>query len=73
MIHLLYFMNLLNLFGNTRGGCLLEALYNISLLRINVLVFVINNEDENFCMNNSHYPVEFTTAATPLRKGKKKR
>ena len=65
-------MNLLNSFGNTRGGCLLEALYNTSLLRINVLVFVMHTEDENCCINNSHYPVVHTAAATPLGKEKEK-
>lgn len=34
-----------------------------------MLVFVIHNENENCCINNSRYPVECTTAATPLRKG----
>ena len=65
-------MNLLDSFGNTRGGCLVEALYNICLLRINVLVFVMHTEDDNCCINNSHYLVVHTAAATPLGKGEKK-
>lgn len=63
-------MNLLNSFGITRGGCLLEALYNTSLLRINVLVFVMHTDDENCYINNSHYLVVHTAAATPLGKEK---
>ena len=65
-------MNLLDSFGNRWGGCLLEALCNASLLRINVLVFVMHNEDENCCINNSYYPVVHTAAATPLGKGEKR-
>lgn len=61
-------MNLLNSFGNKRDGCLLEALYNTSLLRINVLVFVMHTEDENCYINNSYYPVVHIAAATPLGK-----
>lgn len=66
-------MNLLNSFGNKRDGCLLEALYNTSLLKINVLVFVMHTEDENCYINNSYYPVVHIAAATPLGKGKKKK
>lgn len=65
-------MNLLNSFGNTRGGYLLEALYNTSLLRINVLVFVMYTEDENCCINNSHYTVVHTLLGKE-KKGKKKK
>ena len=66
------FMNLLDSFGNTRGGRLVEALYNICLLRSNVLVFVMHTEDENCLINNSHYILVHTAEATPLGKGKKK-
>lgn len=65
-------MNLLDSFGNTRGECFLEALYNASFLRINVLVFVMHTEDENCCINNSYYSVVHTAAATLLGKRKKR-
>ena len=67
---LIVFQELHNSFGNTRGRCLLEALYNTSLLRINVLVFVMHTEVENCCINNSHYLVVHTIATTPLGKGR---